>query len=53
MMNTTILILQYTEFAGALFIQWSRGLAGKTKFNNKTLKFFMKKKCGGEIFGMK
>lgn len=31
-MNNIILILQYTAFAGAIFIQWSNNLSGGQSF---------------------
>ena len=45
MKNITILILQYTVFVGAIFIQWSKALQENKQFNNK---FFLKGKNATE-----
>ena len=44
MKNITILILQYTVFAGAIFIQWVTALHENKQFNNKIFNFLKKKK---------
>ena len=44
MKNITILILQYTVFAGAIFIQWVTALHENKQFNNKIFNLLKKKK---------
>lgn len=43
MMNNTILILQYTVFAGAILSEATALQETKKQFNNKTFNFFIKK----------